>query len=265
MKSPMMPLATERPLRSFSALAAERARRAGERGVAVPEAAYSTYERVLAAESDGHRGNAPLPLAVPVLRAAEKASILIVGEGPGERAHVSRLPWDDRSGQRLRAWMGVDKAFFYDQSQVAIVPTDYFYIGRGVDDEFPERRAGAVLRLDQLFDRLPRLELTLLVGEIAQRQFLGNRRQSSLAQTVRAWREYAPHFIALPHPTPRNQSWFKAHPWFDRLLVPMLRDRIAALSTPASGRATAVSPGNARLFRPDAPSGPPHATSADGR
>ena len=168
----------------------------------------------------------------PALRAAEQARILVVGEEPGTYACPAGVAWDDRSGQRLRAWMGVDKAFFYDQSRVAIITQGYCYPGRGAGPETPRRREGAALWLAQLLQRLPRLELTLLVGEKAQQQFLSSRRKPSLAQTARAWREYAPHYIALPHPSPRNQSWFKRHPWFDRQVVPMLRERIVALSAP---------------------------------
>jgi uracil-DNA glycosylase len=79
---------------------------------------------------------------------------------------------------------------------------------------------------------LPRIELTLLIGQYAQRHFLGSRREPSLAATVRAWRAYAPHYMALPHPSPRNQPWFKHHPWFERQLVPVLRKRINALVEP---------------------------------
>ena len=113
-----------------------------------------------------------------------------------------------------------------------ILTQGYCYPGRGGGPEMPGRREGAALWFEQLHERLPRLELTLLVGERAQQQFLRSQRKSSLAQTARAWREYAPHYIALPHPSPRNQSWFKRNPWFDRQVVPMLRERIAALSGP---------------------------------
>jgi uracil-DNA glycosylase len=105
----------------------------------------------------------------------------------------------------------------------------YCYPGRGNGGDMPPRRECASLWLDQLLARLPRIELTLLIGQYAQRHFLGSRRKPSLAATVRAWRAYAPHYMALPHPSPRNQPWFKHHPWFERQLVPVLRKRINAL------------------------------------
>lgn len=92
----------------------------------------------------------------------------------------------------------------------------------------PPRPECATLWLDQLLARLPGIELTLLIGQYAQRHFLGRRRKESLTATVEAWREYAPQFLPLPHPSPRNQPWFKKHPWFEHRLLPVLRERMAA-------------------------------------
>ena len=192
---------------------------------------YPTLDALLAAVRDCRACETHLPLGPrPVLRAGETARILIVGQAPGARVHTSGIPWDDLSGERLRTWMGVDKEVFYDESRIAIIPMGYCYPGRGTDGDMPPRRECAVLWLDQLLARLPRIELTLLIGQYAQRHFLGSRRKPSLAETAKAWREYAPRFIPLPHPSPRNQPWLKQHPWFERQLVPMLRARIKALA-----------------------------------
>lgn len=165
----------------------------------------------------------------PVLQAGETARVLIVGQAPGLQVHTTGIPWDDPSGDRLRAWMGVDKSAFYDASRIAIIPMGYCYPGRGNGGDLPPRRECATLWLDQLLARLPRIELTLLIGQYAQRHFLGRRRKPSLAATVEAWPEYAPQWIPLPHPSPRNQPWFKRHVWFEREVVPMLRSRIGGL------------------------------------
>lgn len=172
-----------------------------------------------------------LPLGPrPVLQAGESARILIVGQAPGSRVHTSGIPWDDPSGVRLREWMGVERDVFYDETRVAIIPMGFCYPGRGASGDLPPRRECATLWLGQLLARLPGIQLTLLVGQYAQRQFLGPRRKESLAATVEAWREYAPQFLPLPHPSPRNQPWFKRHPWFELELVPPLRSRIHALA-----------------------------------
>jgi uracil-DNA glycosylase len=184
---------------------------------------------LLAAVRDCRACEAHLPLGPrPVLRAAASARILIVGQAPGLRVHTSGIPWDDPSGERLRSWMGVSRETFYDESRIAIIPMGFCYPGRGSGGDLPPRRECAQLWLGQLLARLPKVGLTLLVGQHAQRHFLGNRRKSSLAETVKAWREYGPAFMPLPHPSPRNTPWLQRHPEFEQDLLPELRRRIAA-------------------------------------
>lgn len=173
---------------------------------------------------------AHLPLGPrPVLQAGAGARVLIVGQAPGARVHASGVPWDDASGEKLRGWMCVDKVTFYDASQIAIIPMGYCYPGRGRGGDLPPRRECADLWLDGLLQKLPNIELTLLIGLHAQRHFLGARRQSTLTETVRQWQAYAPQYIPLPHPSPRNTPWFQAHLWFELDLVPLLRSRVQQL------------------------------------
>jgi uracil-DNA glycosylase len=176
------------------------------------------------------RGTSAARSAVGAESAAEAARILVVGQAPGVRAHTTGIPWDDPSGERLRARMGVGRGVFYDESRIAIIPMGYCYPGRGHGGDMPPRRECATLWLDQLLARLPRIELTLLIGQYAQRHFLGRRRKESLADTVRAWREHTPQYMPLPHASARNQPWFTHHPWFERRLVPVLRARIKVLA-----------------------------------
>lgn len=129
----------------------------------------------------------------------------------------------------MRGWMGVEPSLFYDASRIAIIPMGYCYPGRGKGGDLPPRPECAELWLPHLLARLTQIELTLLIGQHAQRHFLAGRRMPSLTATVRAWQEYAPAFLPLPHPSPRNQPWFAKHPWFDAHLVPALRARIASL------------------------------------
>ena len=176
---------------------------------------------------------AHLPLGPrPVLQAAASARILIVGQAPGARVHASGVPWDDPSGDRLRSWTGLDNARFYDASKVAIIPMGYCYPGRGHGGDLPPRRECADLWLDRLLTRLPRIELTLLIGLHAQRHFLGRRRKASLTETVQAWREFAPQYLPLPHPSARNTPWFQRNPWFEHDLLPALKQRVASLELP---------------------------------
>lgn len=194
------------------------------------ETEYPTLEALLAAVRNCRACEKHLPLGPrPVLRAGESARILIVGQAPGARVHTTGIPWDDPSGERLRAWMGIQRNVFYDASRIAIIPMGYCYPGRGSGGDLPPRRECAELWLDLLLARLPRIELTLLIGQYAQRHFLGSRRKSSLTETTRAWREYAPQYLPLPHPSPRNTPWMQRNPWFEQQVLPALRTRISAL------------------------------------
>ena len=167
---------------------------------------------------------ANLPLGPrPVLQVGATARILIVGQAPGAKVHASGVPWDDRSGERLRDWMRIDAETFYDRAQVAIVPMGYCYPGRAASGDLPPRRECAQLWLDRLLAQMPGIELTLLVGHYAQAHFLRGAGYTSVTATIRDWRAHVPGVIPLPHPSPRNVAWFKANPWFDDELLPVLR------------------------------------------
>ncbi len=172
-----------------------------------------------------------LPLGPrPVLRAGPGARLLIVGQAPGTRVHETGIPWNDPSGERLRDWLAVDRATFYDENRIAIVPMGFCYPGRnprGGDN--PPRPECAPLWHAPLLAALPAVELTLLVGLYAQGHYLGKRRRSTLTETVRAWADYGPGFLPLPHPSWRNTAWLKRNPWFAADLVPELRARVRAL------------------------------------
>ena len=194
------------------------------------KAQYRTLKSLLVAVRACRVCEAHLPLGPrPVLQAAASARILVVGQAPGTRVHQTGVPWDDPSGRRLRDWMGVETEVFYDASRIAIIPMGYCYPGRGNGGDLPPRRECAELWLDQLLAMLPKIELTLLIGQYAQRHFLGKRRKATLADTIRSWADYSPAYIPLPHPSPRNTPWFQRNPDFERQLLPELRLRITAL------------------------------------
>lgn len=192
---------------------------------------HSSLETLLVDVRSCRVCEAHLPLGPrPVVQVGASARILLVGQAPGTRVHASGVPWDDASGDRLRDWTGLDKTRFYDASEVAIIPMGFCYPGRGKGGDLPPRRECADLWLDRLLAGLPHLELTLLIGLYAQRHFLGAQRKSSLTETVKAWREYAPRFIPLPHPSARNTPWFQRNPWFEQALLPELKQRVASLN-----------------------------------
>lgn len=169
-----------------------------------------------------------LPLGPrPVLRTSATARLLIIGQAPGTKVHESGVPWDDKSGDRLRDWLGVDKDTFYDDSRIAIMPMGFCYPGRDAKGgDAPPRKECAPTWHPRLLPLLPKVELTLLIGLYAQGYYLKDRRKGTLTDTVSAWREYLPDFLPLPHPSWRNTAWLKKHPWFERALVPELRRRV---------------------------------------
>lgn len=172
-----------------------------------------------------------LPLGPrPVLRVAPEARVLLVGQAPGTKVHASGLPFDDASGERLRDWMGIDRAEFYGNPRLAILPSGLCYPGRDArGGDKPPMKICAPTWHPRLRPLLPNVALTLLVGGYAQVFYLGQRRKESLTATCQAWRDYLPEYLALPHPSWRNTGWLKRHPWFEREVVPELRRRMRML------------------------------------
>lgn len=167
-----------------------------------------------------------LPLGPrPILRAHRDARLLIVGQAPGTRVHETGVPWNDPSGERLRDWLQISHETFYDERRVAIVPMGFCYPGRGKSGDLPPRPECAELWQQKILAQLPNIELTLLVGQYAQTHYLGKRCQRTLTETVKAWRDYQPDYLPLPHPSPRNNIWLKKNPWFTEEILPMLRER----------------------------------------
>ena len=202
----------------------------GSYGKGSAAAPHASLDELLAAVRGCRACEGHLPLGPrPILQAHVASRILIVGQAPGLRAHTTGIPWDDASGARLRDWMGVDNDTFYDASRIAIIPIGYCYPGRGNGGDMAPRGECAQLWLDRLLAHLRGIQLTLLIGQYAQQHFLRSRRKRSLTETTKAWREYSPRYFPLPHPSPRNQPWFKRHSWFARQLLPALRAQIEPL------------------------------------
>jgi uracil-DNA glycosylase len=162
----------------------------------------------------------------PILRARAGARLLVVGQAPGTLVHGSGIPWSDASGMRLRGWLGLDRDAFYDEDKVAIVPMGFCYPGRGVSGDLPPRPECSRTWHHRLLPMLPNVELVLAIGQYAQVYFLGEQRKKTLTDTIMAWRDYAPRYFPLPHPSPRNVGWFRHNPWFDDEVVPALRKRV---------------------------------------
>jgi len=192
----------------------------------------SSLDRLLAEIRSCRVCEAHLPFPPrPILRASRSARVLIIGQAPGMKVQLTGIPWNDPSGDRLRSWMNVTREAFYDEGRIALVPTGFCYPGKGRGGDLPPRPECAPLWHPRLHSELEGVQLTLLVGACAQAYYLGDRGRDSLAETVKAARDYLPRFLPLPHPSPRNLRWFKNHPWFEAEIVPLLRDRLTAAFT----------------------------------
>lgn len=168
-----------------------------------------------------------LPLGPrPVLQVNPSARILIAGQAPGQKVHETGIPFDDASGNRLREWMGIDRAVFYDASKVAILPMGFCYPGKSRGGDAPPIPRCAETWRQRLLGSMQKIQLTLLIGRYAQDWHL-ERQSRTLTENVRNWQEYGQSIIPLPHPSPRNNIWLSKNPWFADELVPVLRNSVA--------------------------------------
>jgi uracil-DNA glycosylase len=156
----------------------------------------------------------------PVLAAHKNSKIVIIGQAPGTKVHASGIPWDDASGRQLRKWLNVTDEEFYDVEKFAIIPMGFCYPGKGKSGDLPPRKECAPQWHQELFDKMPNLEMIILIGMYAQNYYLKETTKRTLTETVDNYPEYLPNYFVLPHPSPRNRFWFKKNPWFEKEVLP---------------------------------------------
>ncbi len=170
-----------------------------------------------------------LPLGPrPVLQIHPEARILIAGQAPGSKVHASGVPFDDASGRRLREWLGITSEAFYNPRKLAILPMGFCFPGTGKSGDLPPRPECAPAWREQLLTPLVNLEMTLVLGQYAQRYHFDDA-SLTLTERVKSWRDTWPAVIPLPHPSPRNNLWLKRNLWFETELVPQLRQQVATI------------------------------------
>lgn len=156
----------------------------------------------------------------PVVSFSSNSKIAIIGQAPGSKVHASGIPWDDASGNKLREWLGVNKAEFYDTSNFAIVPMGFCYPGKGKSGDLPPRPECAPKWHSDIFQELNSVELILLIGKYSQGYYLKERSMQNLTATVQNFKAYLPKYFVLPHPSPRNNIWMAKNPWFQQKALP---------------------------------------------
>lgn len=169
--------------------------------------------------------------ARPVVTAHPNSKIVIIGQAPGTAVHKSGIPWDDKSGDNLRKWMGIDKATFYNTEKIAIIPMGFCYPGKGKTGDLPPRKECAPLWHTQLFEHLKNVELVLLIGKYAQDYYLKEQAKKNLTETVKNFKTYLPQYFVLPHPSPRNNIWQAKNEWFGKEVLPELKHTIKPILT----------------------------------
>jgi uracil-DNA glycosylase len=163
----------------------------------------------------------------PVVSFTRHSKIIIIGQAPGTKVHESGVPWDDKSGERLRDWLDVSAEDFYNTDIFGIVPMGFCYPGKGKSGDLPPRPECAELWMDKVLSSLNEKQTILLIGQYAQKYFLQDKRKKTLTETVKNWKEYAPEYFVLPHPSPRNNIWMAKNEWFEKKVVPSLRKEVA--------------------------------------
>jgi len=165
----------------------------------------------------------------PVLTAHPNSKIVIIGQAPGRIVHQTGIPWDDKSGDNLRDWLDIPKSTFYDPEQIALIPMGFCYPGKGKSGDLPPRKECAPLWHDRLWEQMHDVKLTLLIGQYAQKYYLKDKAKRTLTETVKHFETYLPEYFVLPHPSPRNNIWRAKNEWFDREVLPSLKEKIHCL------------------------------------
>ena len=161
----------------------------------------------------------------PIFQVSPKAQILIIGQAPGKKVEESLIPFNDKSGEKLVQWMGIDRDTFYSE-KIAILPMDFYYPGKGKTGDLPPRSFIAKEYHKDILDLMPDIKLTILIGSYSMKYYLGKSMKENLTETVRSYKEYLPKYFPIVHPSPLNFRWQKANPWFEGEVVPILRDKV---------------------------------------
>lgn len=162
----------------------------------------------------------------PVLSADLESKIIIIGQAPGVIVHKSGIPWDDKSGENLRNWMGITKEIFYDSQKIALIPMGFCYPGKGKTGDLAPRKECAPLWHNELLSKMKNVKLIILVGKYAQDYYLKQIPKKSLTETVKNYKRHFPKYFVLPHPSPRNNIWMAKNPWFKLNVIPELQLKV---------------------------------------
>ncbi len=166
----------------------------------------------------------------PLYKANKDAKIVIIGQAPGKVVQESGTIWNDKSGDRLRDWLGVSRKEFYDTDTFALLPMDFYYPGKAKTGDNKPRKDFANKWHKELFKLMPNLKLYILVGRYAQDYYLKDTKEKNLTETVKNYKNYLPKYFPIIHPSPLNGRWLSKNPWFEKDVVPELKKIVKEVS-----------------------------------
>ncbi len=165
----------------------------------------------------------------PVVSISKQSKIIVIGQAPGRIVHETGIPWNDKSGDNLRSWLGVDKPTFYDTKKFGIMPMGFCFPGTGKSGDLPPRPECAPLWHERLLKQTTDIQLIILIGQYSQNYYLEDKAKDSLTETVKNFSKYLPAYFTLPHPSPRNNIWMAKNKWFEKKVLPNLKKTVAGI------------------------------------
>lgn len=171
-----------------------------------------------------------LPLGPnPIFQLDERARILIVGQAPGRITHMKNRPFDDPSGDRLRAWLAIDRSVFYTDPRIGIFPMGLCFPGTGSNGDNPPPKICATTWRKRALQALEDVELTLVLGAYAIAWHLPQLKGKTVTEAVKQSSTGIDGVFVLPHPSPRNNRWLKQNDWFETDVVPRIRQEVGQI------------------------------------
>ncbi|MBS1513153.1 MAG: uracil-DNA glycosylase family protein [Bacteroidetes bacterium] len=165
----------------------------------------------------------------PIVSFSRSSKIIIIGQAPGRIVHETGIPWNDKSGDNLRSWLGVNKDSFYNNEIFGLIPMGFCYPGKSNSGDLPPRPECAPLWHHKMISQTKSVQLMVLIGQYAQSYYLKNKVKETLTDTIKNFNQYLPNYFVLPHPSPRNNIWMAKNKWFERDVLPSLKNKVAAI------------------------------------
>lgn len=165
----------------------------------------------------------------PILSISKDSKIIIIGQAPSKIVHETSIPWNDKSGDNLRRWLGVDKDTFYNDKLFGLMPMGFCYPGKGKSGDLSPRPECAPLWHSKIVKQTKSVKLIILIGQYSQSYYLKNKQKDNLTDTINNFKNYLPDYFVLPHPSPRNNIWIAKNKWFEKEVLPSLRNKVTAI------------------------------------